>query len=267
MGAGDFTKVLTNWRTGSLGYWSTGILLCLILLGFSDTSYCLNVSPGRIEISVAPAKGYEDVLLVRNTEKNNLEVKLRIEDWFKAPEGAGKEKSSGFDWLEIKPLEFELKEGEIKQVNFKVTIPKNARGELNGMLFVEGRPKETAEGAIGINTSIGIPIYVMIKGTEQFKAEVEGLEVVNRSPLELTVKIKNRGNVHIRPTGAIEIKNKNGILITIPLNEYNYPVLPLSSRTLEIRSDKKLEQGEYVADIKMGYGDKKCKKKIILNSR
>lgn len=245
-------------------------IICINLWVNCNNAYCLNVSPGRIEINVALSKSYEDVLAIKNTEERDLEIKLRIEDWFKAVEGNAK-KIGTFEWLEISPLEFGLKEGETKEVKFKVAVPKKAKGELNGMIFVEAKPKEIAEGAIGINTSIGVPIYVMVKGTERFKAEIEELKVMKGSPLELAITIKNSGNVHIRPTGVIEIFNADlrklkmdSHRFTVPLNEYNYPVLPKSSRILEIRSDNKLEQGEYTADIKMGYGNKKYRKKITV---
>jgi hypothetical protein len=158
-----------------------------------------------------------------------------------------------------------------------VSVPKTATGELNAMIFVDAKPNEISEGAIGINTSIGIPIYVMIKGTEVFKASVEELKVINNSPLELAVEIKNSGNVHIRPTGTIVIARSSGQnaadqvgtakqsqIITIPLNEYNYPVLPNSSREIEIKSQRQLEPGGYVADIKMGFDDRKYSKKVAL---
>lgn len=230
------------------------------------SAYCFNVSPARIEISVAASKSYEQILTVKNTDKATMNMKLWIEDWHKAVEGVKEEKAAEFRWLEITPLEFELGAGEAKQVSLKVDVPKKAKGEFNAMIFIEGRPKVAQEGAVTINTSIGIPIYVMVKGTERFKAEVEDLTVTKNTPLEMAIKIKNTGNVHIRPQGVITIKNKKGKeLFNVPLNEYNYPVLPDSSRTLEIKSNNRLENGEYTADVKMGFNDRKHRKKIKLN--
>ncbi|MDD5449364.1 MAG: hypothetical protein PHO42_02040 [Candidatus Omnitrophica bacterium] len=210
-------------------------------------------------------KMYEDVIVVKNTEKRPLEVKLRLEDWFKAVEGKETKKKDMFEWLKLEPSELTLKEGETGEVKYKVMAPKKARGELNAMIFVEAKPKELPQASIGINTSIGVPLYAMIKGTEKFKAEIKDLKIVKTSPLELAITIENSGNVHIRPTGSIEIINTD---VIVPLNEYNYPVLPNTSRTLEIRSDDRLEKGKYMADIKMGYGDKRYRKKIkIQNER
>jgi hypothetical protein len=248
-------------------------------------AYCLNVSPGRIEINVAPRETYSRVITVRNSDNKAIEVKLRVEDWQKAVEGnadlrgeqkrgftrIGTKKIDTFEWLRLSPLEFGLQEDETKEVKLEVAVPKGAAGELNGMIFIEGRLKEIKEGAIGINTSIGVPIYVVIKGTERFKAEVEDLKVIISSPLQLAITIKNSGNVHIRPTGTIEVINtdahglktdSHGFIV--PLNEYNYPILPNSSRTLEIRSNNKLEQGDYMAEIKMGFADRKYKKRITV---
>lgn len=243
----------------------------LFLLGSQDRAYCLNVSLGRIEITVNADSIYDTDIIVTNNESRSLEIKLRIEDWLKAVEGNPKGASGEFKWLKISPLQFELKEDMSQRVSLKIEVPRGAKGEFNAMIFIEGKPKEVAKGPISINTSIGIPVYVAVNGTQEFKAGVEDLQVMASDPLKLTVKIKNSGNVHIRPEGTIEIRNadlrgsgadKRGFVV--PLNEYNYPILPNSSRTLEIRSNKRLERGEYVADIEMGYADKKYKKRLTL---
>jgi P pilus assembly chaperone PapD len=236
----------------------------LILMSTASAAHCLSISPTRIEVSVSRSEGYNNVLTVKNMEKVDINVSLRAEDWFKTSDGLKKEKAPKFNWLTLEPMEFELKDGETKNVNIKVNIPQNANGELNGMIFVEGRPQEVKEGSMTINTSVGIPIYVMIKGTEIFKAQVEDLSIVKTAPLELSVRIKNSGNAHIRPSGTIEIKRQKEVMISLPLNEYNYPILPNSSRTLEIKSSGRLEEGEYTADIKMGFRDREVKKRVML---
>lgn len=229
------------------------------------SAYCFNISPNRMEISLYGGREYEGFITVKNTEDRELHMSVRIEDWARGVEGKPKSPDNSFGWLQINPVGFELKAGNAQKVSYKIVVPKGRKGELNAMIFIEGKPAEVKEGSIGINTSIGVPIYVMIKGTEKYRAELEDLLVSKNSPLELAVKIKNSGNVHIRPAGSIEIKNRKGEAVFIcPLNEYNYPILPNSSRTLEIRSDKRLERGDYTAYVKMGFGNKKYSKKITL---
>jgi hypothetical protein len=242
----------------------TAAVLLLAALAAADAGHCLNVSPGKIELSLASSEVYEGALVVNNTDGKDMKVNIRPEDWFKAVEGLPKERPAGFAWLDITPSGFELGPRQVKEAAYRVSVPKEASGELNGMIFVEARPARAQEGSIGINTSIGIPIYVVIKGTERYRAEIKGLRVASESPLALAVTIGNSGNVHIRPRGTVKISDKK-TKIVLPLNEYNYPVLPFSDRTLEIKSDERLRKGEYMAEIEMGYGDKKrCKKRIVL---
>ena len=247
----------------------TIFIIGLFLLGIQGEARCFNISPNRIEISVAPSNIYRDTMTVSNKENHDLNISLRVDDWFTQPlrAGAGLKTSDNLKWLKVKPLKFRLKKGEERRISYKVQVPKNAKGELSAMIFVEAKPRKPKKGMIAINTSIGVPIYVMIKGTEFFEAEVETLEVINAAPLELAVKIKNSGNVHIRPEGTIHIRNKEAKLLTLPLNKYNYPILPNSSRTLEIKTRSGLEQGEYVADIEMAYADKKYRKTITLKTK
>lgn len=241
------------------------LTVCILVLAVCVNAYCLNVSPSKIELSILASGIYEGVLEVKNSEEKNLEVKLRTEDWFQAVQGVAKENPAGRDWLKINPLGFELKGKEVREVRYKVNVPKEAKGELNAMIFVEGRPKEAGQGAISINTSIGVPIYVIISGTERYEAKVEKVEAAGRLPSVFNVLINNSGNVHIRPTGFITVNKKGGgELFRVPLNEYHYPVLPNSSRTLEIKSGHELGEGEYVLDIKMIYGDKSFRKRELL---
>lgn len=237
-------------------------LFCTLIS--QETAWCFNVSPGRIEIAVEPSQVYRDTLVVKNTDTTPLVITVRVEDWHAAVQGVEKDTSARFDWLTIHPLQLELEKGETREIDFSVTVPKGARGELNAMIFVEGRPKSVQEGSITINTSMGVPIYVAVKGTERFAAEVEDLQVVDMSPVRLLVKIRNSGNVHIRPTGTIDIKDGTKDIMTLPLNEYNYPILPDSSRTLEINTEKRLEPASYTADVKMGCADKVYRKTVIL---
>lgn len=240
------------------------LLTAAAVLGICGSAHCFNISPNRMELSIGENKEYGDFITIKNAEGGEMRMTVRVENWSKAVEGTAKYGGDKFEWLQINPGEFDLKGGETQKVGYKITTPKGAKGELNAMIFIEGKPKEVKEGAIGINTSIGVPIYVMIKGTEKYAAEVEDLKVVKADPLELTVRIKNSGNVHIRPAGSIEIKEKKEVVLICQLNEYNYPILPNSSRTLEIKSNKRLEKGDYTAHVKMGFGDKKCNKKITL---
>lgn len=230
-------------------------IICVGCFFVINNAHGFDISPNRIEVTIPTAKAYSGEIAVANSEQRDLYIKLRLGEWFSA--------SYGTDWLHLNPLEFELKKGESRKVSYKISVPKNAKGELSAMIFVDAKPQEAQAGPITINTSVGIPIYAAIQGTERMGAEVEELAVVNSAPLKLSVKVKNTGNVHIRPTGAITIKAKTGgDALSVPLNEYNYPVLPVSSRILEIKTDKRLEPGTYVADIKMGFSDRTYSKRM-----
>lgn len=241
------------------------VIPLILLLGLSfvinpGLVYSFSISLNRIEVRIPPAGIYNRDLIVRNTEGRDLIIRLYIQDWHKAVEGKslGADTKKRFEWLKITPSEFELKKGETKRVNLKVNVPEDAKGELNAMIFINGSPVEREEGAIGINTSIGVPIYVMIEGTEIYEARVKDIKVMSKSPLKVKIGIENAGNVHIRPKGTIEVKSaKNEGLFTLMLNEFNYPVLPYTTRELQINSEKALPSGEYIFDINMEYNSKK----------
>jgi hypothetical protein len=246
------------------------LTVVILVLAACVNGYCVNVSPSKIELSISSSRTYEGVLEVRNAEQGVLDVKLRTENWFKAVEGIAKETGTNLEWLKLTPASFELKGQEKRDVRYRVNIPESARGELNAMIFIEAKPRAASQGAISINTSIGVPIYVIITGTEILKAKVKKVEVMKNGPLLLNVLIENSGNVHIRPTGTIVIARspegatKQSPEIVLPLNEYNYPILPNSSRTLEIRADKALAPGKYTAGVQMEYDHRKYRTQAAL---
>ncbi|MEI8175351.1 MAG: hypothetical protein WCG78_00600 [Candidatus Omnitrophota bacterium] len=219
----------------------------LCMAGAVQRGWCLSVSPPRVEISAAPGKTAHGVLTVANPHNDVATVSMRVE------ERGG---LSAVECFEFSPREFDIKRFEVKEIGYTVTVPTTAKGELSVMVFIEAKSKEGSTGAIGVATSIGVPIYLAVKGTETFAAAIETLTAKDNTPLLLEIAIRNKGNVHIRPQGDIAISTLKGErLLRLEVNRFDYPVLPESSRTLEIRSERGLGKGEYKADIHLKYGN------------
>lgn len=76
-------------------------------------------------------------------------------------------------------------------------------------------------------------------------------------PITFVTRIKNEGNIHVKPSGDIEIRDMFGNLsATLPINkqEPKSNVLPDSTRRFETQFNKSWMIGRYTANLTLGYG-------------
>ena len=114
-----------------------------------------------------------------------------------------------------------------------------------------------------------IPIYVTVKGTEKYDFEIKDINVTNKNFAMLKIKMVNRGNVHIRPTGSIYIEalgaeqkydlKFNDIKWGIIANQAHEYITKLPDDP-DDPTDQRFKDGTYKAYINIMAGDKKNRK-------
>lgn len=90
-----------------------------------------------------------------------------------------------------------------------------------------------------------------------FYTELNGKQspFFENSPIKFVTRIKNDGNVHVKPFGNIEIRDMFGNTVkTITVNPDKSNILPQSIRRFESQFDKPWMIGVYTADLTLGYG-------------
>jgi hypothetical protein len=76
-----------------------------------------------------------------------------------------------------------------------------------------------------------------------------------KSPISFVTRIKNEGNIHVKPVGSIEIRDTFGNLVkTLPINDDKSNVLPNSIRRFDSNFDGGWMIGRYTANLTLGYG-------------
>jgi len=233
------------------------LLVALLFLYFSSVLYAgIGVNPTVTELSLTPGKRKGGTFTVTNDGDKTISVKVEVEDWQKRGAVVG-----DTSWLEVKPLEFELDPGEVREVKYKIEVPEEAKGELVAMVFFGSIAP--AGGGVGIQTRFGVSIYVVIKGTEVVDADIERLDVVKYGDegsdnygINFGVTVENRGNVHIRPKGKVTVEDKEGNRIKELDVFYGFPVFPEGKRTFPaIWKGEMLPPGEYKAKATVSYGE------------
>lgn len=226
---------------GNLAGWIGG----LVVLFLSLPAWPLSVTPGRTEVRIIPGNKTETYLTVVNDAKEDMNVGLETKDWFILE--ANKANHLTVDtWLTVLGAkEFVLKPGKSRKIPIAVSCPKNAQGELVGMVsFVyQTHPPSM------VTPVISVSVYLTAQGTEKTAGEIGDL-VVRRLPqaVQAIATVKNTGNVHLRPSGVVLLVDDQGRQVDgLPIREGGpaYPGRDSPYGTYDMTL--KLKPGHYLA--------------------
>lgn len=222
-------------------------------------SHSLVMGPARFEVSLPPGEIAEGDYYVQNDTDQNAHIVVEPENWFKEAYNYGKLDIK--DWVEFDTYEFELKPKEIKKLRLRIKVPTDVKGELAAQIFFtstvlteDGKPVE------GIKARVGAVLYVAIKGTEIIDAEITNITVSNvpdgkNGKLSIEVDVKNKGNVHIRPTGKVTIEDKAGKKAAELDLLSGKPALPLQEvEYYALWENPELKRGAYKVSAIINYG-------------
>lgn len=211
------------------------------LAGFS-------VDPVTLEIVTLKGSESEGIFKVRNTGKNPVRVRVELNKW-KGTDMNAK------GWIDLEPVDFKLDPSSSKDVTYKIAAPGDSSGELRCMLFFVADELGENKSAVGIR--FGVPVYVVVGGTEVIEAEIEQVNVSYNSDKNIlsgTIHVNNKSNVHIRPHIDIEIFSKKGDLTARFSPKYGQPAQRKQVRSFLFQKGLKLEDGKYKLVAKVDYG-------------
>jgi hypothetical protein len=239
----------------------------------------LEISPPLINLSVDPGQTVSTKVLIRNVTKTDLLVTGESNDFVAAGENGTPKvllepgETSPYsikDWIVI-PDKVTLVPKEIKTMNIKINVPKDASpGGHYGVARFTGTPPNLEGQGVALTASLGSLILMKVSGDvtenlsiEQFTISKDGKEgkFFESIPLKLQERLKNTGNTHEQPSGAITISNMfNKPVATFSYNPEARYVLPGSTRLFEQTLDSKLLDGKrlfgkYTAKITVIYGE------------
>jgi hypothetical protein len=160
---------------------------------------------------------------------------------------------------------FSLAARKSEKVSATLTIPSNAEpGGHYGVIRFSGQAPEIEGSGVGLAASAGTLILVRVSGQVDekldlltFSASRDGTlsGFFENGPLTFVVRTENKGNVHVKPSGQIEIRDMFGNKVeTLKVNDVAGNVLPGSIRRFEATLDKQWLFGRYTADLAIGYG-------------
>ncbi len=211
----------------------------------------ITVTPERHVVLLQP--GEETVVKYQayNSGKKDVSVTIEPESW------SGNK--DPYEWLEIKSNNAYIKAGQASPIVVRVFTPEDAAGEMVAMLFLCYKDAERSQ----LNIRNGVPLYLIIKGTEDYSLDIDNIEVTytkninNVNDLNVLVKVENTGNVHIVPDVKVSVEDSKGeILKDMFLSQ---PSIVLRGKSNVYRLGWRnpfLKDGIYTVTAELNYEDK-----------
>lgn len=233
----------------------------------------IEISPALVELNAAKGNTYVIKLTVTNVTSSDLTYNTSVDD-FTAKDETGSprvvldsqlpETASIKTWLGTVEG-FTLKSRQSRIISVQVTIPEQAEaGGHYGVLRFSGRAPELKDTGVGLSASAGVLMLIRVDGAITEKASLVSFlsakddtrrSFFETSPIDFVARIKNEGNIHIKPVGSIEVRDMfGGLVTTLPVNENKSNVLPESIRRFEATYSSQWMIGRYTANLAVGYG-------------
>ena len=241
-------------------------------------SQSISVTPPLFQLSIKPGDVWQSTVRVVNTNNFPLTVFADVVNF--VPEGEGglgkfmpvlnkdEIKATLAEWIDIAQGPYTIPEGRTQEISFFVDIPQDASpGGHFAAILVSTEPPKSDTGPLALVTTqtVATLFFTRIEGDVIEKASIREFSVVDRSielPVaEFSLRVENKGNVHIQPRGNIIITNmwgkERGI---IPVNNDTHfgNVLPLSIRDFRFtwKGERSLTDiGRYKAMATLAYGE------------
>lgn len=243
----------------------------------AESAQGIQISPTLYELNAEKGKTYELNLNVMNVTLGNLVYSTSVDDFGSSDETGSPqimvdsqlpESSSIRSWLPTIPS-FLLKPRESKKISVQITIPDNAEpGGHYGVLRFSGAAPELDNTGVGLSASAGALILIRVDGEISEFASLESFNAIKNNkqssffengPIDFAVRVNNQGNVHVKPSGDIQITDMFGGLVeNISINnvEPRSNVLPDSIRRFDVKLNKEWMFGVYTANLSLAYGTK-----------
>lgn len=234
----------------------------------------LQVSPAMVELNAEPGKSYVldvDLLNVANSQQtyqteyfdfrskddsgtpdvyvdNSLPKSASVRSWFSADET------------------LLLASYQKKSYKIKVTVPANAEpgGHYGVVSFTNGAPGVGDSERVAVQVKTGVLVLIRVAGDIKESLTIDSFTAssknstpffIENAPIDFTARVRNTGNVHVRPQGSIEVRNMLGGLVgKSDFNKSAGNILPKSIRKLQSSLNADWMIGQYTATLTAGYG-------------
>lgn len=233
----------------------------------------LQISPALVEVNGEAGKSYTIQIRVTNVTASDLTFDSAVNDFGSKDESGTPSvnldesfpsAASIRSWVSV-INSFSLKARESQTITATLSIPADAEpGGHYGVIRFSGRAPSIEGSGVGLAASAGSLVLVRVAGTVDEKLELLTFKTSQNNtwsgffkygPVDFEMRFENKGNVHVKPVGQIEVRDIFGNKVqTLLVNADKGNVLPLSVRKFQSTLDQQWLFGRYTADLSIAYG-------------
>lgn len=247
-----------------LSVFFSSLFLVFCFSVFAQETVGLALSPPTFELSANPGDTLENTIQVENRTDRPIEVLVDRRNFTALGEegavGLTDEETSFSlaSWITISPERGEIPAKGRRVFTFETKVPLNAEpgGHFGSIIFKTGGVKPGQTGA-AVSQELGALVLLRVAGKVKEKATLESFSTTKAlweyGPVEFETRVKNEGNVHLKPIGTITISDFFGRKIeTLEIEPRN--VLPGAIRKISASWDRHFLLGKYTATISLTSG-------------
>lgn len=170
---------------------------------------------------------------------------------------------SASQWINLNSQGVTIAPGDVLRVNFKVSIPENARpGGRYVAIYFESEGQVQGNGTTNVQSSatssrIVSLVYIRVNGPVLESAYIDVFKTpkfLQLGPIPVNFEIFNKGDYHITPKGQITLLDSFGKKIDqVTLEEKN--IFPDAKRSYEENLGLRWMFGKYTVNLAASYGD------------
>ncbi len=233
--------------------------LIFILLFSSSVVYAgLSVYPAATNVIGDPEGEYKSYYQVKNTYEKDIYVVPELS------EGKCFSENKNINVNETIKFEKEryfIPAGETITIPYKIYVNKDFKGSVSVRVSFKAEKKDNDI----IDIVISVPVYIMVSGTEKISFDIDLADLFNSGDnICYNIVIENKGNVHIRHTGCVEIYKGKYPVREVFIAE-TAPTYCESKREFKdvLLPAKELKKGKYEAVFKVNALNREAAKKIV----
>lgn len=225
-------------------------------------SQSLEVSPPSQEVKANPGQTISVKTKVRNASRSTTPIKVRVEDFTASGEEGQvalvETPYSLVSWTRISPETFSLSPGQQKEVTATISVPQDAAGGRYGSFVFSIAEPDSKPGTAGVAQELASLFLVRISGpvSENLSlTEFTAPSFSESAPIIFSMKFENKGNIHLKPNGLINVRNIFGqTQKDVVFRGEN--VFPQATRSQKAVLDNEFLIGPFTAQAVLYYGGK-----------
>jgi hypothetical protein len=218
----------------------------------------LQVAPILNELALKPGETTKAQISVTNKSRLPLPMKGYTKEFIATDEYGGSDfadaqkPDSVQNWFTIQDPDFILQPQATKVLNITIKVPQDARpGGHYATLFVESLiPRDVlSETSLFLSSRIGALFFFVVAGDLVEKGQMSELKTQSfwkTGPVTFDLAFKNEGNVDLRPTSTLTIKDWRGNVVET-IQDKGQRTLPEKTRRWKLEWNKKWLIGKYTA--------------------